>query len=212
MPEPLIILDNMGAILMCPLEIFKSTYLFPSLRFAPTDRDGSEKRQICCVYRDASPRLFLPKTPLLFNIVGEIAVEECFLTARGRLRPSDEEPVASCWLKPRPNPVSDVTWRGVIPTVDAIVDKYGGVVDPFQLLMEGPDGKLRLQVIWQGRVCYSGWELPIFDEFGTQRVPASISQVPFGQAVHAVFSIDFVHNRRAGRRTVLASMFSIIKA
>ena len=52
----------------------------------------------------------------------------------------------------------------------------------------------------------------MFDEFGTERVPASISEVPFGQPVNAVFSIKFVHDRRAGMRTVFASLFAILKA
>ncbi|KAI1784484.1 hypothetical protein LXA43DRAFT_1066735 [Ganoderma leucocontextum] len=212
MPEPLIALGEAESTMMCPIEVFKSTYLFPSLCFGPIDRDGSEKRHICCVRQDASPRLFLPKTPLVFNIVGQIAVENCFLTAHGRDRPPDEEPVASCWLQARPNIVSDISWRGIIPTIEAIVDEYGGVVDPSHLLIVGPDEKLRLQVIWQGCVGDSGWQLPIFDEFGTQCVPASISQVPFGEAVHAVFSIEFVHDRTAATRTVFASLFAIIKA
>ncbi|KAI1782149.1 hypothetical protein LXA43DRAFT_1104648 [Ganoderma leucocontextum] len=215
MPERLISLEG-GPVLMCPIEIFKSTYLFPSLCFGPTDRDGSEKRQICCVRQGANPaanpRLLLPKTPLAFNIYGQIAVEDCFLTARGRHRPTDEEPVASCWLQARPNIASDISWRGIIPTIEAIVEEYGGIVDPSQLLTVGPDGKLRLQVIWQGCVGDSGWQLPMFDEFGTEHVPASISEVPFGEPVHAVFSIELVHDRRAGTRTVFASLFGIFKA
>lgn len=138
--------------LMCPVEIFKSTYLFGSLRFGPIDHDGSEKRHTCCIPRDVIPRLLLTKTPLLFKIIGQISVEDCFLTARGHLRPPDEEPVASCWLEQRPNIISDITWRGVIPTLEGIIDKYGGEVDPSHLLTIGPDGKLRLQVTWQGDV------------------------------------------------------------
>ncbi len=52
----------------------------------------------------------------------------------------------------------------------------------------------------------------MFDEFGTQRVPASISEVPFGEAVHAIFSLEFVHDRHAGTRTIFASLFGIFKA
>ncbi|KAI1782040.1 hypothetical protein LXA43DRAFT_906979 [Ganoderma leucocontextum] len=212
MPERLITLGDGQTSMLCPIKIFKSTYLFPSLCFAPTDRDGSEKRHVCCVHQDASPRLFLPKTPLVFSIYGQIAVEDCFLTARGRDRPTDQEPVTSCWLQARPNITSDISWRGIIPTIQAIVNEYGGTVDPSHLLTVGPDGKLRLQVIWQGYIGDSGWQLPMFDEFGTERVPGSISDVPFGEVVNAVFSIEFVHDRRAGTCTVFASLFGIFKA
>ncbi|PIL31912.1 hypothetical protein GSI_06616 [Ganoderma sinense ZZ0214-1] len=165
-----------------------------------------------CIPRDVHPHLFLPKTPLLFKIIGQITVEECFLTARGHLRPPDKEPIASCWLQQRPNITSDITWRGIIPTLEAIIEQYGGEVDPSELLALGPDGKLRLQMTWQGDVGETGRDLPIFDELGIQRVPASISDVPFGEAVHAVFSIEFVHDRTAGARTVFASLFAMHKA
>ncbi len=152
MPEPLIMVGEGAPAMMCPIEIFKSTYLYPCLCFGTTDRDGSEKRYVCCVHKRANPQLLLPKTPLVFNVYGQIAIEDCFLTARGRLRPMDEEPVASCWLQARPNVASEIRWRGIIPTIEAIVDEYGGVVDFSHLLMLGPDGELRLQVIWQGSV------------------------------------------------------------
>ncbi len=61
-------------------------------------------------------------------------------------------------------------------------------------------------------VYQSGEQLPMFDEFGSEQVPASISEVPFGIPVHAVFSIEFVHDRRAGTRTIFASLFAIMKA
>ncbi len=51
----------------------------------------------------------------------------------------------------------------------------------------------------------------MFNELGIQCVPASISDVPFGEAVHAVFSVDFVHDRTAGTRTVFASLFAMHK-
>ncbi|PIL33641.1 hypothetical protein GSI_04264 [Ganoderma sinense ZZ0214-1] len=214
MPEPLVSLTQSKPIIICPLETFKSIYLFRNLRFGPIDRDGSEKRHICCVCEDSPPALIRPKTPILFDVLGQIAVEDCFLTARGCPRPANEEPVASCWLQQRPNIVSDLKWRGIIPVIEAIVEEYavGSEVDTSRLLTVGPDGKLRLQVIWHGEVGEFGLQLPIFDELGTEQVPESISQVPFGVPVHAVFSIEFVHDRRAGTRTVFASLFAMLKA
>ncbi|PIL34350.1 hypothetical protein GSI_03125 [Ganoderma sinense ZZ0214-1] len=212
MPEALVTLNERT--IMCPIELFKSTFIFSTLRFGLLDCDGSEKRYTCCISPDALPRLTQPKTPILFSLLGQIAVKDCFMTARGCLRPPDEEPVASCWLEQRSNPVSDLTWRGILPTIKALVQEFaaGSEVDTSQLLAVGADGKLRFQVIWQGDVGESGGDLPMFDEFGTEQVPASISQVPFGQPVHAVFSIDFVHDRQAGKRTVLASLFALMKA
>ncbi|PIL33218.1 hypothetical protein GSI_04668 [Ganoderma sinense ZZ0214-1] len=212
MPEPLIAVGECEPAVICPLEIFKSTHLFPSLCFGTTNRDGSEKHYICCFPQHANPELPLPKTPLVFSLYGQIAIEDCFLTVRGCLRPMDEEPVASCWLEARPNIAADILWRGIIPSIEAIVDKYGGVVDPSHLVALGPDGNVRLQVVWQGNIGESGWRLPMFDEFGTQRVPASISEVPFGEAMHATFSLEFVHDRRAGTRTVFASLYGMFKA
>ena len=51
----------------------------------------------------------------------------------------------------------------------------------------------------------------MFDEFSMEQVPASISQVPFGQPVHVVFSIDFIHNRQVNKRTIFASLFAMMK-
>ncbi|PIL30529.1 hypothetical protein GSI_07229 [Ganoderma sinense ZZ0214-1] len=98
--------------------------------------------------------------------------------------------------------------------LEGLVDEYavGCQVDMSKLLAVGADGKLRLQVIWQGDIGEPGQNLPMFDEFGVEKVPASISEVPFGEPVHAVFSIDFVRDRRAGTRTIVASLFSLTKA
>ena len=76
------------------------------------------------------------------------------MTAQGCLQPSDEEPVASCWLQQRPNPVSDLTWHGILPTIEALIDEFavGSEVDTSKLLTVGTDGKLRFQVIWQGDI------------------------------------------------------------
>ncbi len=144
MPEPLVSLSDRTII--CPLELFKSTYLFPTLRFGPVDREGSEKRYVCCISPDALPRLISPKTSILFNVLGEIAVKDCFLTAQGCLRPPDEEPVASCWLQQCSNIVSNLTWRSIVPAIGALVEKYavGAEVDTSRLLAVRSDGKLRL--------------------------------------------------------------------
>ena len=57
----------------------------------------------------------------------------------------------------------------------------------------------------------SSLQLPIFDELGRQQVPASILEVPFGEPVHVVFSIEFIHDCRAGMRTVFTLLFAIVK-
>ncbi|PIL28753.1 hypothetical protein GSI_08797 [Ganoderma sinense ZZ0214-1] len=113
----------------------------------------------------------------------------------------------------RPGPVSDRIWHGILTTIGALVDEYavGTQVDTSKLLAVGADGKLRLQVIWQGDIGESGQNLPVFDESSAEKVPASISEVPFGEPVHTVFSIDFVRDLRAGTRTIVASLFALMK-
>ncbi|PIL28807.1 hypothetical protein GSI_08851 [Ganoderma sinense ZZ0214-1] len=134
--------------------------------------------------------------------------------ARGRLRPSDEKPVTSCWLQQRPGPVSDRIWHGILTTIGALVDEYavGTQVDTSKLLAVGADGKLRLQVIWQGDIGESGQKPScVLMNPVLGRSPASISEVPFGEPVHTVFSIDFVRDLRAGTRTIVASLFALMK-
>lgn len=155
MPEPLVSLSK--CTIICPIKLFKSTILFPWLHFGPVDHDSSKKHHICYVVHKVLPCLYTspkPKMPILFNILGQIAVENCFLTTWGCLWPSNEEPIASCWLQQCPNIVSDLTWCSILPAIKALIDEYAVTckVNTSKLLIVGVDGKLQLQVIWQGEV------------------------------------------------------------
>ncbi len=68
--------------------------------------------------------------------------------------PPTRSRVASCWLQQCPNIVSDLKWARILPVIEALVEEYGvgSAVDTSWLLVVGPDGKLQLQVIWQGEV------------------------------------------------------------
>ena len=83
MPEALVSLCE--PLLMCPLEMFKSIHLFTHLCFGLLNHNRSEKHHICCICEENPPFTTHPKMPVLFNIVSQIAVEDCCLTARGRL-------------------------------------------------------------------------------------------------------------------------------
>ncbi|KAI1782565.1 hypothetical protein LXA43DRAFT_1068576 [Ganoderma leucocontextum] len=171
MPELLVALSEAQSILICPLKSSNQHICSPSLCFVVINYNGSEKHPICCICRDVSPHLFLPKTPLIFNILGKIAMEHCFLTTQGHLWPTDEEPVASCWLQGHLNSISKITRCSIILIIEAVVDEFGDMVDTSHLLSIGADRKLQLQIIWQREV----GELPVFDRFGVQQVPTSIS-------------------------------------
>ncbi len=151
MPEPLIsILDSQPY--LGPLHTLASEFISVGLVFGPTDRDGSEKRHVLCIqHRNARTRELLPKQPLLFDVVGQICHEDCFFTADGipHMDPP-EEPVASCWLEPRPHMVSEINWRGVLGSVQKVVTHISGPVDTSRLLAVGANGEPKLQVIWQG--------------------------------------------------------------
>ncbi|PIL36307.1 hypothetical protein GSI_01970 [Ganoderma sinense ZZ0214-1] len=134
MPEPLITVGECEPTVMYPIKIFKSTFLFLSLCFGTTDHDSLEKCHVCCISQHANPKLPLPKTPVVFSLYGQIAVEDCFLTTRGHLQPMDEELVALCWLEACPNVATEIHWRSIMPTIKAIIEKYGGEVDPSHLL------------------------------------------------------------------------------
>ncbi|KAI1793318.1 hypothetical protein LXA43DRAFT_988141 [Ganoderma leucocontextum] len=217
MPEPLVTLEEADATYLGPFYAINALIITPGFTFAPCDRDGSRSRRICCIqHRKVATGELLPKRPLLFDIVGQISPDQCFLTARGLSQPSDpadEEPVASCWLEPRTHIMSEINWRGVEDSVGKIVQAIPGDVDTSRLFARDEGGRPKLQVIWQG---YSGETtaatLPMFDAEGYHRVPAAISEVPFGMAMHASFSIEYYFCRQTGTRIVFANLVRIVYA
>ncbi|KAI0323823.1 hypothetical protein GY45DRAFT_1215746, partial [Cubamyces sp. BRFM 1775] len=134
--------------------------------------------------------------PLLLEITGQIAIQNCFLTAHGYRNteePEDNsEPTASCWLEARPDAVSRTYWRSVLPTVHSIMEHIPGDVDISGFVSVAADGAVRLQVIWEadeGETIETA--LPMFDEDENRCVPRSIAEVPFGVCVRAVFTMEY---------------------
>ncbi|KAI1786735.1 hypothetical protein LXA43DRAFT_897380, partial [Ganoderma leucocontextum] len=153
------------------------------------------------------------KRPLLFDIVGQIAPYQCYLTARGLPQPGDlvgKEPVVSCWLEARPHFMSEINWRGVKDSVGKVIEAISGNVDTSRLFAKDDDGRPMLQIIWQGYSGQTAGVLPMFDALGNHRVPATISEVPFGEAMHACFSIEYYSCRQTGTRIAFANLVRIV--
>ena len=154
MPEQrLITLDNSPHSILCPFYVAASVNNNLVLCFALSVHQGSEKRYICCVRRtplNLGPR---PPCPLLLEITGQIAIQDCFLTSHGHKDPEkpddDSEPTASCWLEARPDTISRTYWRSVMPTVHSIMEHIPGDVDISGFILVATDGTVRLQVIWE---------------------------------------------------------------
>lgn len=96
--------------------------------FAPTVQ--SDNLFICCL------PLLPPETipdddseidvvPVVFTMIGQIAREDCFLTAMGDQRADRPDhlkdgPLASCWLESRPDRDSCLEWRHVPSAIERI--------------------------------------------------------------------------------------------
>ncbi len=52
----------------------------------------------------------------------------------------------------------------------------------------------------------------MFDAEGNHCVPVAISDVPFGQAMHASFSMEYYFCRQSGTRIAFANLVRIVNA
>ncbi len=154
MPSELITLETSSNIILCPL-YFLSMFQEFVVCFAITEEDEEtfEYRHICCLRPD--PLVFEPRPerPVLFELIGQIATRDCWLTALGVENNQDpDDPFASCWVEARPDDISRIYWRSVLPTVEAIINVIPGNVDSTKLISVGRPGAVgtvRLQVIWR---------------------------------------------------------------
>lgn len=154
MPANLVILENAPDIYMCPFFAFKATYVHVAICFSTHEREGSMRCCICCLRRNTTfQRELAPLVPILFEVVGQIVAENCFLTLDG-IFPDDPPPnsglgpVASCWIEPRPNDISHTYWRSLEPTINTINEYIHGNINTSCLITTGQDGSMQLQVIW----------------------------------------------------------------
>ena len=80
------------------------------------DPDTREEHEICC-FRFSNLPSYLdprPKIPILFEVIAQIAPEDCFFTADGYESPessgADDERLATCWLETGPDSISQTYW------------------------------------------------------------------------------------------------------
>ncbi|KAH9850835.1 hypothetical protein C2E23DRAFT_816751 [Lenzites betulinus] len=212
----LITLGSAPHVLLCPLPVITSVHSDLVLQFSHSYHEGSESRYILCAQR--APLLPGPRPimPVLLELTGQICINDCYLTSRGHIDPNDPDakPVAMCWIEARPDIVSRVYWRSVLPTLQTFMEHIPGPVDVSKLVAVAPDGSVRLQVMWLPDEEEEEEELeeslPVFDQFNNQRVPMSISEVPFGVAVRVVFSVEYHYDsNNLGPATMYASLTRI---
>lgn len=124
--------------------------------FAPTV--DSDDHFICCI--PLNPPEFIPDDdseidtlPVVFTVIGQIAREECFLTAAGDQREDrpdniHDKPVASCWLESRPDRDSCLEWRQLPPAIQRVASTaIADDLDTSRLLRFAPnDGAVQLRV------------------------------------------------------------------
>ena len=74
-------------ILICPLFVVAAVYSNFDMCFVTSDYDHTthEERETCCINIEPDPTLMdpLPRLPILFEVVGQIAMHQCFLTSEG---------------------------------------------------------------------------------------------------------------------------------
>ncbi|KAJ8456697.1 hypothetical protein ONZ51_g11969 [Trametes cubensis] len=213
--QQLVTLENSPHSVLCPFYVAASINNNLILCFALSEHRGSEKRYICCVRRTPLNLGARPLRPLLLEITGQIAVNNCFLTAHGHKDPErpddDSEPTASCWLEARPDTISRTYWRSVLPTVHSIMEHIPGEVDISGFVSVAADGTVRLQVIWEASEDETiETALPMFNENENRCVPRSISEVPFGVCMRAIFTVEYHYDSNSlGPSKLFASLVRI---
>lgn len=155
MPPKPITLENATQTIIVPL-YFLSMFRQLLVCFAVTEYQHyagkHEYRRICCLRPDTT--IFNPrqKRPVLFELVGQIAREDCYLTALGdEAHQEPDDPVASCWVTARPDIISRIHWRSVLPTIQDIMDTIPGGVDSSKLVAGRVNdiASVRVQVLWR---------------------------------------------------------------
>lgn len=125
--------------------------------FAPTV--DSDDHFICCIPL-VPPELIpdddseIDTLPVVFTVIGQVAPEECFLTAVGDQREdrpdttAHNRPLASCWLESRPDRDSCVEWRQLPPAIQRIASTaVAGDLNTSRLLRFAPnEGAVQLRV------------------------------------------------------------------
>ncbi|KAL1939189.1 hypothetical protein VTO73DRAFT_10230 [Trametes versicolor] len=176
--------------------------------FAPTVQ--SDDLFICCI--PLLPPEMIPDddseidvVPVIFTMIGQIAREDCFLTAEGDQRVDrpdhqKEGPLASCWLESRPDRDSCLEWRHVPSAIERI--ESTAVARPLNLsrvLRFFPnEGAVQLRLRFAPYHGELKDTLPVFDTRRstnvTRWVPSNIGEVPFDRPLRASFTLEHVRD------------------
>ncbi len=208
------ILADAENIIIIPLYAIMMVYTSLTICFITWDFDPDtrEEHEICCFTPTQHTQ---PNVPILFEVVGQIALEDCFLTADGYKSPEssgeDNERLATCWIETRPDYISRIYWLGVVPAVQEIANHIPTAVDTSRVIGED-QGQIRLQVCYQppagqvrcflnccGMVCSRHSDiyfqsitstLPLYNIHGERQVPSCVGEVPFGQPMRVAFALE----------------------
>ncbi|GBE81445.1 hypothetical protein SCP_0311740 [Sparassis crispa] len=161
---------------------------FDNLFFKSIGEDHSS----CFMHLDL-PQTTVPKagnvkmSPTLFEVVGQIAVEDCYLTKCGDecLFPEDEKSptVYSCWIEARPDQVSCIHWRNVVRGLDTIIAAIPVPIDTIHAMRTDPEtDSVKIQVGWRPPAGQSIEDtFPLYDNLGERCIPSCDAEVPFGK-------------------------------
>ncbi|KAI0667042.1 hypothetical protein C8Q78DRAFT_982805 [Trametes maxima] len=184
----------------------------PQLFFAVTV--DSEDHSICSIVRDPpdphplDDDLEIDALPVVFTIIGQIAPEDCYLTAEGDtrdMRPDhvQDRPLVSFWMESRPDRDSCLEWR-----------QYPSAIERVACVAEDPEVNTSRVIRFkpneravQLRLRFSPYEgqikdtLPfIYNRSNTRRVPETLQDVPFDTPFRATFTLECI---REGDETFL---------
>lgn len=155
--EPHILIENAKPTILLPFHTFLAMSVRFELSFGVIDYSEQEHRLILCTRRQGTvPRGVHPKTPLIFDIHGQIWRHQCYLTGGGYPWPAERplsefEPLASCWIEPRPNIASETNWRAMNESIALLLNTIPGDVDSSHFTnIDRSTGARRLQIFWQG--------------------------------------------------------------
>ncbi|KAI1782217.1 hypothetical protein LXA43DRAFT_906424 [Ganoderma leucocontextum] len=193
------VLGDAENIIIVPLSTITMVYTNIALHFATWeyDPDTDEEREICCTPSYLDPQL---QVPILFEIIGQISPEECFLTADGYESPEsngqEDEHLATCWIETREDYISQIYWLGIAPAVQEIANQILTDVDQSRLLTDEQGENVRLQVCYQPPAGQSiASTLPLYNSRGQRQVPSCVAEVPFGRVVRVAFALESCYCR-----------------
>ncbi|THH15644.1 hypothetical protein EW146_g4880 [Bondarzewia mesenterica] len=154
----------------------------------------------------------------IFEVVGCIRANECFLTTCGNTEQLDSgmdgNPIASCWLE-APMDERFAEWQQMLRRLQHLVRGIEGTPHTSELFSSegGPFYRREyLQVSWALHAAYSNSsraeQLPVFNSRGEHCPPRTLQSVPFGQPVRVRF-ILWNGPTDDGRGVVIARMLAI---